>query len=342
MPSASPPDQDVQAVLDAKAKPPGALGRLDALAARVAAVQGTLRPDPDPARVLVFAADHGVAADGVSAYPAAVTAAMVRTVAAGGAAVAVLARSCGAGIEVLDVGVDADLSDLDGVVHASVARGTQNLARGPAMTPAQRDAAWQAGAEAARRAARDGVRTVVPGEMGIGNTTAAAAVLAALYGWDPKEAVGRGTGVDDAGLARKAEAVRAGLAHVPDGAGPLDVLAHVGGFEIAAMAGAFSAAPELGLLGVVDGFIATAAAAVAVRHDPAVAGHLIAGHVSAEAAHRRALDALGLEPVLDLGLRLGEGTGAVLALPVVRAACAVLREMATLDEALALAPPPAP
>ena len=336
---------DVQAALDAKAKPPGALGRLDALAARVATVQGTLRPDPDPAHVVVFAADHGVAAggpaDGVSAYPAAVTAAMARTVAAGGAAVSVLAQSCGASVETVDVGVDADLSDAPDLVHAKVARGTRNLARGPAMTEAERDAAWQAGVSAARRAAQDGVRTLVPGEVGIGNTTASAAVLAALLGWAPGEAVGRGTGVDDAGLARKTEAVRAGLAHVPGGAGPLDVLRHVGGLEIAAMAGAFAAAPALGLVAVVDGFIATAAATVAVRHDPAVAGHLVAGHASAEAAHRRALAALGLVPVLDLGLRLGEGTGAVLALPVLRAACAVLREMATLDEALALSPAPA-
>ena len=333
----------VHAALDAKAKPPGALGRLDALAARVAAVQQTLAPDPDPARVLLFAADHGVARDGpaggVSAYPASVTAAMVRTAAAGGAAVSVLATSCGAAVEVVDVGVDDDLAGVDGLVRASAGRGTASFARGPAMTPAARDAAWQAGADAAERAAAAGVRTLVPGEMGIGNTTAAAAVLAALFGWPPEAAVGRGTGVDDAGLARKAAAVRAGLAHVPPDAGPLDVLAHVGGFEIAAMAGAFASAPRLGLVAVVDGFIATAAAAVAVRNDAGVAGHLVAGHVSAEAAHGRALAALGLEPVLDLGLRLGEGTGAVLALPVLRAACAVLRDMWTLDAALAAAVP---
>ncbi|MEL6703170.1 MAG: nicotinate-nucleotide--dimethylbenzimidazole phosphoribosyltransferase [Bacteroidota bacterium] len=327
---------DVRAALDAKAKPPGALGRLDDLALRVALVQGTLRPDPDPARVLLFAADHGVAEDGVSAYPASVTAAMVRTVAAGGAAVAVLAQSCGVSLEIVDVGVNADLSDVAGIVHAPVARGTRNLARGPAMTAAECEAAWQVGADAAQRAADAGVRTILPGEMGIGNTTAAAAVLAALNRWTPASSVGRGTGVDDAGLARKADAVRAGLAHIPEAAEPRDVLAHVGGFEIAAMAGAFAAAPDLGLVAVVDGFIATAAATVAVRHDARVAAHLIAGHASAESAHRRALDALGLVPILDLGLRLGEGTGAVLALPVVRAACAILREMATLDEALAL------
>ena len=330
----------VQAALDGKAKPPGSLGRLDALAARVAAVQHTLVPDPDPARVLVFAADHGVAEDGVSAYPAAVTAAMARTVAAGGAAVSVLARSAGAGLDVIDVGVAADLAGVDGLHIDKGPWGTRNLAREPAMTPAERDAAWQAGADAAERAAASGARTVVPGEVGIGNTTAAAAVLAALFGWAPGEAVGRGTGVDDAGLARKADAVHAGLARLSASAAPLDVLAQVGGLEIAAMAGAFGAAPRLGLVAVVDGFIAAAAAAVAVRHNPAVADHLIAGHVSAEAAHRRALDALGLEPILDLGLRLGEGTGAVLALPVVRAACAVLREMMTLDQALALSPPP--
>ncbi|MEM8558021.1 MAG: nicotinate-nucleotide--dimethylbenzimidazole phosphoribosyltransferase [Bacteroidota bacterium] len=326
----------LRAALDAKAKPPGALGRLDDLALRVALVQRSYEPQPDPARVLLFAADHGVAEDGVSAYPASVTAAMVRTVAAGGAAVAVLARSCGASLEITDVGVNADLSDVASIVHAPVARGTRNLARGPAMTAAECEAAWQVGVESAQRAAEAGIRTILPGEMGIGNTTAAAAVLAALFGWTPAAAVGRGTGVDDAGLARKAEAVRAGLQHVPETAGPLDVLAHVGGFEIAAMAGAFAMAPRLGLVAVVDGFIATAAAAVAVGHDARVADHLIAGHASAESAHRRALDALGLQPILDLGLRLGEGTGAVLALPILRAACAVLRDMATLDDALTL------
>ncbi|MEM6785564.1 MAG: nicotinate-nucleotide--dimethylbenzimidazole phosphoribosyltransferase [Bacteroidota bacterium] len=327
---------DVQALLDAKAKPPGALGRLDDLALRVALVQNTLQPDPDPARVLLFAADHGVTEDRVSAYPASVTAAMVRTAAAGGAAVSVLTQSCGASLDITDVGVNADLRDVAGIFHASVARGTGNFVQGPAMTTTEREAAWRAGTDAARRAAEAGVRTILPGEMGIGNTTAAAAVLAALFGWTPESSVGRGTGVDDVGLARKAAAVRAGLRLLPASASPLDVLTQVGGFEIAAMAGAFAAAPSLGLVVVVDGFIATAAAAVAVRHDARVADHLVAGHASAESAHRRALDALGLRPVLDLGLRLGEGTGAVLALPVLRAACAVLRDMATLDEALAL------
>ena len=322
----------IQQALDAKTKPPGALGRIEALAARVAAVQQTLAPRADPARVVVFAADHGVAAQGVSAYPAAVTAQMVATAASGGAAVSVMARALGAAVEVWDVGVDADLAGVAGVRHAKVRPGTRNLAAEPAMTAAECCAALDAGRQAATEAAEAGVRTLILGEMGIGNTTAAAALAAALVGLAPEQAVGRGTGVDDAGLARKADAVRRALARgVPDA--PLGVLAAFGGLEIAAIAGAMLAAPGLGLVVLVDGFIASAAALVAVREDPAVRAHLVAGHRSAEAAHGAVLTALGLEPLLDLGLRLGEGTGAVLALPLVRAACAVLAEMATFDGA---------
>ena len=322
----------IQQALDAKTKPPGALGRIEALAAQAAAVQQTLTPAADPARVVVFAADHGVAVEGVSAYPAEVTAQMVRTAAAGGAAVSVMARALGAAVEVWDVGVNADLAGVPGVRHAKVRAGTRNLAAESAMTAEECASALDVGRAAAAEAAAAGVRTLVLGEMGIGNTTSAAALAAALVGLAPEAAVGRGTGVDDAGLARKAAAVRRALARgVP--AAPLGALASLGGLEIAALVGAMLAAPGLGLLVLVDGFIASAAALVAVREDPAVRPHLVAGHCSAEAAHGAVLAALGLEPLLDLGLRLGEGTGAVLALPLLRAACAVLSEMATFDGA---------
>ena len=322
----------VQQALDAKTKPPGALGRLEALALQIALLQQTLAPTADPARVVVFAADHGVTVENVSAYPAAVTAQMVATAAAGGAAVAVMARALGASVELWDVGVAADLSGVAGIRHAKVRMGTRNFVAEPAMTAAECAAALGTGRAAATEAARAGVRTLILGEMGIGNTTSASALAAALVGLAPASAVGRGTGVDEAGLARKAEAVRRALARgVPTE--PLDVLASVGGFEIAAIAGAMLAAPSLGLVVLVDGFIASAAALVAVRHDPAVLSHLVAAHRSAEAAHAAVLDALGLAPLLDLGLRLGEGTGAVLALPIVRAACAVLAEMATFSGA---------
>lgn len=324
----------VQQSLDAKAKPPGSLGRLDAIAKTVALVQQTLRPDPDPARTIVFAGDHGVAGEGVSAYPAEVTPAMVRTMAAGTAAISVLSRTFGIANEIVDVGVNADIESLAGVVHAKVGPGTKNFAKEPAMTASECRAAWNIGVDAAKRAADAGAKTIILGEVGIGNTTSAAAILAAVHGWTPEQSVGRGTGVDDAGLARKIDVVRAGLGHVPHGASAMAVLAAVGGFEIAAMAGAFVGAKEHGIVAVVDGFIATAAATVAVREAPSVAAHLVAGHVSAEAAHRRALEALALSPILDLELRLGEGTGAVLAIPQIRAACAVLREMATLEDVM--------
>ncbi|MFN3596725.1 MAG: nicotinate-nucleotide--dimethylbenzimidazole phosphoribosyltransferase [Rubricoccaceae bacterium] len=345
--SSAPTAHAIQAALDAKTKPPGALGRLETLAAQAARVQGTLAPEADPARVVVFAADHGVAARGVSAYPAEVTAQMVAVAASGGAAVSVLARSVGASVEVVDVGVASDTSGFAGVQQAVVRRGTRDLTREPAMTEAECAAAREVGREAARRAARAGVRTLALGEMGIGNTTAAAALVAALTGVPPEAAVGRGTGVDAAGLARKVAAVQTALARgegvPPDRpAGPLATLARLGGLEIAALVGAMLEAPAHRMLVLVDGVIATAAALVAVRAEPSTAGALVFAHRSADAGHAAALHALGAEPLLDLGMRLGEGTGAVLAVPLVRAACAMLCEMATFEGAGVSGPEAAP
>lgn len=292
-------------------KPPGALGRLEALAVWVAGWQGTARPKIEAPQVLVFAGNHGVAARGVSAFPAEVTAQMVANFRAGGAAINQLARLAGAEVEVHALELD---------------RPTGDITQGPAMGEAEACAAFAAG----WNAVSDGADVLVAGEMGIANTTAAAAIAAALMGgtgW-----AGRGTGVDDAGLARKEAAVAAALAANPGRTG-LDVLTALGGREIAAMAGAIAGARARRVPVVLDGFICTAAAACLWAEDRAALDHCIAGHLSAEGAHGRLLDALGLEPLLSLGLRLGEGTGAALALQVLRGALACHSGMATFAEA---------
>lgn len=327
-------EQAARAALDAKTKPLGALGRLEEIAARLAAVQQTNQPAAERVRVVVFAADHGVAAEGVSAYPPAVTAQMMKNFAAGGAAVCVLARSAGLEAEVVDVGVDADLGGLDGIVHAKVRRGTRNLLREPAMTKAECAAAMEVGHAAVRRAAAGGVQALGLGEMGIGNTTAAAALLALLTEASADEVTGRGTGVDDAGLARKQAVVaQAAERHAAAAGDPRCALAAVGGLELAACAGAALEAPRHRLPVVVDGFIATAAVLAAARMDATIRPALFFAHRSAERGHAHALKTLEARPLLDLGLRLGEGSGAALALPLLRAAAAVLRDMATFGEA---------
>lgn len=323
------------AALARKTKPLGALGHLETAAETLAGVQRTLTPVIDPARVLVFAGDHGVTEEGVSAYPREVTAQMMANFAGGGAAVTVLARSVGASVEVVDVGVAAVLPPY-GHVDAKVREGTHNFTRTAAMSPEECLAAFAAGRAAVQRAHADGCRLIALGEMGIGNSTAAAALLAALLGETAERMVGRGTGVDDAGLRRKQDAVRRALArHEPVVASrdPMALVAALGGFEIAAMAGATLEAAALRLPVLVDGFITTAAVLVAVRVDPTVRDGLLFAHRSAEAGHAVALAALGAEPLLDLQLRLGEGTGAALAVPLLRAACAILAEMATFDSA---------
>lgn len=332
-----------RAAMDEKTKPVGSLGHLETIAVRLAALQGTLAPDVTRARVAVFAADHGVAAEGVSAYPPQVTAEMMRNFARGGAAVCVLARAGGIEVEVTDVGVDAALaSELDAiagaagtrVVHAKVRRGSRNLCREPAMTAAECVAALEVGRAAVRRAAADGVRAIGLGEMGIGNTTAAAALLSALTGHPPEVTVGRGTGIDDAGLVRKREVVREAMAlHADAARDPATALATLGGLELAAIAGAVLEAPRHGVASVADGFISTVAALAAVRMDPDAGRALFVAHRSAEYGHRAAVTALGERPLLDLDMRLGEGTGAALALPILRASAAVLREMATFASA---------
>lgn len=320
--------------MDRKVKPPGALGRLETVAVDLAAYLETLEPRVARARILVFAADHGIARERVSAYPREVTAQMTRTFASGGAAITVLARALDLEVEVIDVGVDAELPALPGVVSAKVRRATRNFLHEPAMTSAELEAALAVGAEAVERAAGAGIDTVGLGEMGIGNTTAAAALLSALTGVAPARTVGRGSGLAPPQLAAKLAVVEETLRrHRAALSDPREALAAVGGLEIAALAGAAIACRRLRLVALVDGFISTVAVLAAVRLDPDVRRALVFSHRSAEAGHECALAALAATPLLDLGLRLGEGSGSALAFPILKSAAAILREMATFEQA---------
>lgn len=323
-----------QARLDDLTKPPGSLGRLEGVAQRLAAIQGTVRPAVRRKRVYTLAGDHGVTAEGVSAFPREVTPQMVLNFLNGGAAINVLTRHVGAEIRVVDVGVDYDFGGAAGLVHAKVARGTQNLARGPAMTREEALRAIGVGVDLASSAADEGVDLLGIGEMGIGNTTPASALLAAFTGLTPDEVVGRGTGVDDEGLRRKADAIRRGLeVNRPDPDDALDVLHKLGGFEIAGMAGICLGAAARRVPVVVDGFISTSAALVASHLAPAVSDYLFLSHLSQEQAHIRMVEHLGQDPLLILELRLGEGTGAALAMSILEASAKILSEMATFSEA---------
>lgn len=320
---------------DSLAKPVGALGRLEVLGCRLAAMAGQVRPPaPEPAVAVLVAADHGVVAAGVTPWPQEVTGLMVKTIVAGGAASSVLARRSGAEIVVVDAGMVHPLEGLPTVLDRRVGPGSANLAEGPALTPEQVTHALDAGAALARKLVGDGFRCLVTGEMGIGNTTPAAAVIAALTGLAASKVTGRGTGIDDEGLARKTAIVSAAVARLAPGAPPHTVLAEVGGPEIAFLAGLMVGGAAAGVPVVLDGVITLAAALTAARLVPNAVDYWIAGHRPVEPGGQAVLAELGLDPLLDLGLRLGEGSGALLALPLVGAAAAVQAEMATLQEAL--------
>lgn len=321
-----------EAELAVKTKPRGSLGRLEEVAARIAAIRGTARPGELRAAVVVAAADHGVAAEGVSAYPPEVTAQMVANFASGGAAVSVLARRAGASVLVVDAGVNG--GRVPRGVRSLGLGPARNSARGPAMSRARALRAAAAGIDLADELAGAGTGIVGLGEMGIGNTTAASALAAVLLGVGPERVIGPGTGLDRAGVARKSEVVRRILAVNRCARGdPLAALAAVGGPEIALLAGLAVGAAARRLVVVVDGFISSVAALAAARIAPAVGDCLLASHLSPEPGHRLVLAELGLEPLLDLGLRLGEGSGAALALPMLDAARAVLEEMASFADA---------
>ncbi|MGG2994827.1 nicotinate-nucleotide--dimethylbenzimidazole phosphoribosyltransferase [Paenibacillus macerans] len=314
-------------------KPPGSLGKLEELAVRLAGITGETLPEFPRRTVFVMAADHGVCEEGVSAFPAEVTPQMVGNFLAGGAAVNVLARQAGADVVCVDIGVNAELSH-PALVSRKVRYGTANMAKGPAMTREEAEAAVLIGARLVEEAASRGVRLFVTGEMGIGNTTASAAMMSALSGISPEQSVGRGTGIDDVRLRGKIEVVRRALEiNRPDPGDPLGVLAKVGGLEIAGLAGVILGAAKSRCPVVIDGFISSVAALAASRLAPEAAGYMIASHVSAEQGHRQLLRELKLEPMLELGMRLGEGTGGVLALHLVDAASRIVREMATFESA---------
>ncbi|MFA5845086.1 MAG: nicotinate-nucleotide--dimethylbenzimidazole phosphoribosyltransferase [Coriobacteriia bacterium] len=320
--------------LDSLTKPPRSLGRLEELAARVAVIQRDVRPDVSTKAVVLMAGDHGVVAQGVAAYPQSVTAQMVANFATGGAAISQLASHAGARLVLVDVGVAADVSNVPGVRDVKIAWGTKDMTEGPAMTREEASRAFMAGVDIARELAAEGVRLIATGEMGIGNTTAAAAVTSALTGARPEDVVGPGTGLGADGVARKTDAVRRALAvNAPDASDPLGVVASVGGLEIAGLAGVIVGGAAAGVCVISDGFISGAATLVAVRMCPACAGYVLPSHRSAEPGHRVVLEALGLEPVFDLDMRLGEGSGAALAMSIVEAACRVMSGMATFGEA---------
>ena len=325
---------EAMALSDRLTKPRGSLGSMERLGAALAAVAGECPPPvPEPAVVAVFAGDHGVLVEGVTPWPVEVTAQMVANFCRGGAAINVLARHAGAAVVVVDVGVAAPLEDHPSLIRAKVRAGTANLADGPAMTAAECAAALDAGATVARDQVALGARCLVTGDMGIGNTTASAALIAALLDRPASEVTGRGTGIDDEMLARKIAVVDGAVARLAAGASPLAVLAAVGGLEIAALTGFIVAGAAARVPVVVDGVIAGAALLVASRLCPAAVGYCVAGHRSTEPGATAVLTDLGLEPVLDLELRLGEGSGACLALPIVQASAKILREMATFDAA---------
>ena len=322
-----------QALLDAinnKTKPLGSLGRLETLAVQLGLIQGTTRIRiADPA-ILVFAGDHGVVAEGVSAYPQDVTWQMVENFLADGAAINVFARQNGCALHVVDAGVNHDFGVRPGLLDRKVANGTRNFAAEPAMSRQQLEDALEHG----MALARDLPGTVVGfGEMGIGNTTAAAAIMHKLTGLPLEQCVGAGTGLSSDGIQRKQQVIAAAVQQHAGADDPLAVLATFGGFEIAMMTGAMLKAAELRKVLLIDGFIVTSALLVASRLQPAILDYCVFAHASSENGHRLMLDALGAEPLLQLGLRLGEGTGSALALPLLHAAANFLNEMATFASA---------
>jgi nicotinate-nucleotide--dimethylbenzimidazole phosphoribosyltransferase len=322
-----------RAHLDTLTKPPGSLGRLEDLAAQLAALRGG-PPRVEAPVVFVFAGDHGVVAESVSAYPQSVTAQMIENFLTGGAAINVLARQAGARVVVADFGVAEALPKRAGLIDRKIAKGTANMAVGPAMSREQAVAALEAGAALAEDAYEAGADLFATGEMGIGNTTAASAITAAVTGFAPERVTGRGTGVDENTWRHKIDVVRRALdVNRPDARDGLAVLAAVGGFEIAGLVGVILAGAARRVPVAVDGFIATSAALIATSLAPAARHALFAAHRSAEPGHAIALTHLGLDPYLDLGMRLGEGTGAALFIHFARAAARIYGEMATFKSA---------
>ncbi|WP_256830087.1 nicotinate-nucleotide--dimethylbenzimidazole phosphoribosyltransferase [Pseudomonas sp. Pse1] len=331
---------DAEAVAQANArqqqltKPAGSLGQLENLAVRLAGLQGRVKPSLEQLWITIFAGDHGVVAEGVSAYPQEVTGQMLHNFVSGGAAISVLARQLRAQLEVIDLGTVNPALDLPGVRHLRLGAGTANFVQGPAMTASQGEQALQAGRDSVLRAIEAGAQLFIGGEMGIGNTTAASALACALLDCPVAHLTGPGTGLNAAGVSHKAQVIERALAvHGAQRGDPLQTLFNLGGFEIAALVGAYLACAQQGLPILVDGFICSVAALVAVRLNPASREWMLFGHRGAEPGHRHLLESLQATPLLDLGLRLGEGSGAALAVPLLRLACDLHGQMATFAEA---------
>lgn len=316
-------------------KPPKSLGRLEEISIQLAGMKANPLPTVDRKAVIVMAADHGVALEGVSAFPTEVTPQMVLNFLHGGAAVNVLARQAGADVTVVDIGVVSDFDpSLQGLVRRKIARGTRNMANGPAMSRTEAEQAIAVGMDVLAQVAEKGLDLVATGDMGIGNTTPSSSITAVMTGLPVTKVTGRGTGLDNAGLEHKIKIIEKAIAlNKPDPKDALDVLCKVGGLEIAGLAGVMIAAASRRIPVVVDGFISTAAAMIAVGLVPDVKNYLFGAHNSVEIGHRAMLKHLGLNPLFDLSLRLGEGTGAVLAFHLIEAASRILREMATFAEA---------
>jgi nicotinate-nucleotide--dimethylbenzimidazole phosphoribosyltransferase len=323
-----------QTRLDNKTKPIGSLGRLEEFARRVVAISGNQNPDLAKKVVFTFAGDHGVTEEGVSLFPREVTPQMVLNFLAGGAGINVLARHVGADVRVVDVGVDYDFADTAGLIQKKVARGTKNFAKGPAMSREEMVAAVTVGIELAQQCRAEGIGLVGTGEMGIGNTTPSSAIISVLSGKTVAEVTHRGTGIGDAALLNKIRVIEQGVAlNKPDPKDPLDVLAKVGGLEIAAIAGLVLGCAANSIPVVIDGFISTAGALIASELHPNVHDYIFAAHESVEIGHSFMLERIGVEPILDLKFRLGEGTGAALAMTLIEAGVKILKEMATFEQA---------
>jgi nicotinate-nucleotide--dimethylbenzimidazole phosphoribosyltransferase len=337
LPIPLPDEKARQAAIDRQnslTKPPGSLGLLEGLAIRLAALQGSARPVADPVHIAVFAGDHGIAAEGVSAYPQSVTVEMAKNFARGGAAIAVAAKALHASLEIVCLGTACEMPPTPGVKDCKLGPGTANFLHGPAMDETQLAQALDEGRQSVAAAKAKGAKLYIAGEMGIGNTTSASAIAAALLGLPPGRLTGPGTGLGAEAVPHKAQTIAAALAfHEGHLASPLEALRRLGGFEVAAIAGAYLAAAEAGLPALVDGFITTAAALVAVRLRPEALPWLLFSHASAEPGHRILLDALKARPLLDIGMRLGEGSGAAVAVPLLQMACALHNGMHTFAEA---------
>ncbi len=319
--------------LDSLTKPIGSLGLLENMAARYAGFAGTDKPAIGKKKVFVFAGDHGVVEEGISAYPSEVTGLMLVNFLMGGAAINVLSRRAGADVEVIDIGVATEPESKEGLVDANIKRGTDNMVKGPAMSVEEATRAIEVGIERAEVAKAAGVTVVATGEMGIGNTTPAAAIMSAILKLPVEDVVGPGTGLDADGVKRKTEVIKKSLEVNSDSlSGPVEILAAVGGLEIAGICGLCLGAAASKMAILVDGYISTAGALVAMKLCPAVKDYLFFSHMSAEPGHRKFFETEGLRPILDLGLRLGEGTGAAIAMQLLEDAVAIYNEMATFED----------